>query len=184
MRSTTLLFAAGTLAATLAACGHHVDTGIHLHSGALTVANGQVVIEGQDGSQARISSTGQLTIGGQDIVVSDPQRAQLVAYFNAASGVKRHAVATGVAGAQVGVTAASEVVSGLAKGDMSGLKAKVESQAGEVKRQALKLCDDFTAVRAAQDALTAELAAFKPYAVVSERDTADCAKDLHTASTQ
>ena len=62
---------------------------------------------------------------------------------------------------------------------MSDLKAKVEAQANEVRRQAMKICDNLADVRAAQDALAAQLDAFKPYAVVSARETADCAKDLH-----
>jgi hypothetical protein len=168
-------------AATLVACGHPTTSSVSLHNGGLSLRDGQVVIDGPGGSQARISSTGQLVIGGHEVAVSGAQRAELVRYHSAASAVVSHAVATGAAGAAVGVAAVTSVASGLAKGDMSEVKAKVETQADELKRQALKMCDDLTAMRAAQDALSAGLEAFRPYAVVSARDAADCARDLRSA---
>jgi hypothetical protein len=178
------LLATATALTALAACGHSSPgSDVSLHDGALAVRNGQVVIAGANGTEARVSSDGRLTIGGEEVAVSDAQRAQLVTYAKAATAVVQDAAATGVAGAAVGATAANGIVAGLAKGDLSDLKTKIESQAGEVERQALKLCDDLMAMRAAQQALTAELAAFRPYAVISEHDAADCAKSRRSAST-
>ena len=178
-RTTALLVTAALLTA-LAACGHSSSSkpAVNAHGGSMRMVDGQVVISGTDGTEARISPQGRLTIRDADVSVTEGQRAQLVSYYNAASGVYEHAASTGMAGAQVGVTAATSVASGLAKGDMSDVKAKIEAQAGEVKRQALKICDNLAEVRAAQDALSGQIPAFKPYAVVSERETADCARDL------
>jgi hypothetical protein len=178
-RTTTFLIGTAVLA-TLTACGHSTSPSsgsVVAHGGSLRMADGQVIISGSDGTEARISPEGRLTIGSGNVTVSDGERAQLVAYYNAASAVYEHGAATGMAGAQLGMTAASGAASGLANGDMSDMKAKVAAQAGEVKRQALKICENLNEVRAAQDALAGQIPAFKPYAVVSERETSDCARD-------
>ncbi|HUO80310.1 MAG TPA: DUF2884 family protein [Steroidobacteraceae bacterium] len=178
MRTMTFV-AAATCVAVLAACGHSKPApAAGPHSGSLRVEDGQVVIAGAGGGEARVSPDGRLTVGGADVSVTEGQRAQLANYYKAASAVFDHAVATGSAGAAVGAAAASGVASGLAKGDMSDLKAKVEAQAGEVRRQAAKMCESLKEARAAQDALAAQLPAFQPYAVISEKETADCARDL------
>ncbi|HUO95927.1 MAG TPA: hypothetical protein VMT92_06815 [Steroidobacteraceae bacterium] len=167
------------LIAALAACDH--DSHISIHTGGLTLKDGRVVIHGSDGTEATVSKEGEFSIAGKPIGVTEGERADLTRYYRAANDVVGHAAATGVAGAKVGVTAADAVVTGLAKGDMSEVKGKVQAQAEEVKRQALKLCDDIKEVRAAQEVLRAALPAFQPYAVVGEHDVTDCGKDVHDA---
>ncbi len=146
------------------------------------MADGEVVISGRDGTAARVAADGRLRIGAAEVSLSDGQRAQFVAYYGAARAVYRHAASTGMAGALLGVTAATGVATGvatgIAKGDLSDLNAKIEAQADEVKREALKICDSLGELRSVQDALAAELPAFTPYAVVSVRETRDCGKDL------
>ena len=173
-----LQLAAGGVALTLAACGHYTATAVSPHSGPLTLRDDQVVVEGRDGSEARISPAGGLAVGGREVAVSAAERAELVGYYNSALAITRPAAATGGAGDAVGLTAASEVLAGLPKGDMSGVKPKVETQAVKVKREARRLCEDLVAIRAAHDKLAATLAASRPYAVVTEHDGADCAKNL------
>ena len=175
--------AAGTLTVALAGCGHDATPDVNVHWGGLNLRDGLVAIRGADGTEATVSADGQLAISGRAVAVSDAERTELARYFSSASAVVAHAKATGAAGAQVGVTAANAVVSGIMKGDMSELKSKVETQAGEVKRQALALCGDVGALRAAQEAVQAEVPAFRLYAIVAERDALDCARDLHSAST-
>jgi len=169
-------------AAMLAACDH--DTHISIHSGGLTLKDGRVVIQGTDGTEATVSKEGELAIAGTPVTVNEAERADLTRYYRAANDVVGHAAATGVAGAQVGATAASAVASGLAKGDMSEVKGKIEAQAEEVKRQALTLCDDIKEVRAAQEVLKGALPAFQPYAVVAEHDVVDCGKDVRDAGSR
>ena len=166
-------------AVALVACGH--DTHVSIHSGGLTLRDGRVVIRGSDGTEATVSKEGELAIAGQPVAVAEAERADLTRYYRAANDVVGHAAATGVAGAEVGATAASAVANGLAKGDMSEVRGKVEAQAEEVKRQALKLCDDIKEVRAAQEVLRAALPKFEPYAVVGEHDVVDCGKDVRDA---
>jgi hypothetical protein len=68
-----------------------------------------------------------------------------------------------------------EVITGLASGDTSNIGSKVEEKSKVVTAEAGKLCGAAAALRGAQDALAAELEAFKPYAVFKDSD-ADCNK--------
>lgn len=165
----------------LAACGHKDSApGDSAHRGTMTMRDGQIAISAA-GGEALVSAEGRLAINGAPVAVSEGQRAELANYYKAAAGVVQHSVDTGAAGAAVGVTAATGVVSGIAKGDMSDMKAKIEAQAEAVRREALKICDSLEEARGSQDRLAAQLDAFKPYAVISARETADCARDLRAA---
>jgi Protein of unknown function (DUF2884) len=180
LRTTTYLATAGfAIALALAACGRSsTSPDVSRHVGSFNLRDGAVVISAAAAPEARVASDGRLTIDGRDVAVSDAQRAALVRYYDAATGVLQSAMATGAAGAEVGQAAASGVAAGLAKGDVSDLKAKVEAQAEDVRRQATKICESLAEVRAAQDALAAQLPAFGPYTVVSAEETASCAESL------
>jgi hypothetical protein len=163
--------------ATLGACGHHMHPSINLLHGKVHVADGRLEINAGAG-EADVSADGQLTIGGQPVAVTPGQRAQLVAYYRAAAAVMDHALATGVAGAKVGAAAAGAVTDGILKGDMSGVKDKVRTQADAVRRDALLICADLSAMRSAQETLNAGLPAFQPYAIVSPGDVTLCTTGL------
>lgn len=176
---TTTLLATVIAAAALAACGHSSTSDDRAAtSGSFNIQDEQVVITAKGVPEARVTADGRLTIDGQDVSLTEGQRAQLISYYNAATGVVGHAAETGAAGARVGAAAVSGVAAGLGKGDMSDLKANVEAQAATVRREALKICDNLADMRAAQDALAAQVEAFKPYAVVSARETTECANGL------
>jgi predicted short-subunit dehydrogenase-like oxidoreductase (DUF2520 family) len=176
MRSRSRL-AMAVLGAGLAACGQHAET-INLAHGHLRLRGSEVTITRTQGPDAQIASGGALRIGGEPVVLAPEQRREVENYYNATVAIREHAIATGKAGAEVGLAAAKEVVSGLAHGDASQIGPRVEAKAEDVKRTALGICRDLEAIRAAQQALVATLAAFRPYAVVEEADVEDCAKDL------
>jgi hypothetical protein len=185
MRRTTPLLAIVSATLALAACGRSATSpDVSLHAGSFNVRDGQVVISANPAPEARISSDGRLTIDGRDVAVSEVQRAELVSYYRAATGVLQQAIATGAAGAGVGAAAVSGIAAGFAKGDLSELKGKVEAQANVVRHEAMKICENLADLRTAQDALAAQLPAFQPYAVVSAHEAASCAEDLqqHPAS--
>jgi hypothetical protein len=172
--------AAAVLLVAASACGDHsgsrVATTGESGLGALHVGDGGVTITRRGGPDARISADGRLTVGSQEVAVNDAQRAQLVAYYASATALVEHAKATGRAGAAVGAAAVTEVVSGLVKGDTSQIGAKVELKANAVKQEARMLCDAAASLRATQSALSADLIAFRPYAVIRD-DQSNCKKD-------
>jgi hypothetical protein len=168
---------AAALGAGLAACGEHSET-IRLAHGHLRLEGSEVTITRNQAPDAHLARGGALRIGGESVVLSPEQRLQVENYYNATVAIREHAIATGKAGAEVGLAAAKEVVSGLAHGDTSQIGPKIQAKAEDVKRTAMGICNDIEAIRSAQQALVGTLEAFRPYAVVEEADVSDCGRDL------
>lgn len=168
------------LAAALAACSGDDGAGkspslsisskADISIGDLRFEDGAVVITPKSGPEGRVRADGHFFAGSDEVALEDAQRPLLFAYYSAARSFVEHAKATGVAGAAVGATAASEVVKGLASGDTSKIGANIEQSADAVKQEAARLCRSARKLRAAQDALAAALDAFKPYAVVKDEN--------------
>jgi hypothetical protein len=179
MNRTVLVSA--SLAVGLLGCGDH-SRSISVAHGHLTVYAHEVRIEHSGAPDARITEGGMLRIGSEEVALTPEQKTTAAAYYAAAMAIPAHGIATGKAGAEVGVAAVKEVASGLARGDTSQIGAKVEAKADAVKEAALQICADLEAVRAAQESLAASLDAFKPYAVVTAADVGDCARDLRKSN--
>jgi hypothetical protein len=162
----------------LAACGSHEHVVISSGSDAFTVSDGKVVLHGTGGSTAEIGADGVLAIDGKPVAVTDAQRATLLRYHATAMQFIDHAKETGVAGAEVGVAAATEVVKGLASGDTSKIGERIEAKVGPVKAAAGKLCEDLATIAELQTALSTDLAAFKPFSVIGDNEPAKCRRDL------
>lgn len=176
MNKTVAVLSALAVAACLG-CGDHVQS-VTLSHGRLRIFAHEVTIERSGGAAAHLLEGGVLKIGSDEQALNPEQKALVESYYAAALSITKHGIETGKAGAEVGATAAKEVVSGLVHGDTSQIGAKVEASAEKVKEKALKICDDLTAMRTAQESLASSLPAFEPYRAVSESDVADCAKDI------
>lgn len=180
----TTLTRAGLLVAmlALAACGRHepnsatTDQSIQgtIHLGSLGIGADVVTIRRDGYPDARISGDGRLTIGDRDIPVTESQRGELLAYHAAAMQLREHGKDTGLAGAKAGAAAVGAVISGLVKGEPDSIGPKVEAKVADVKETARQLCDDIADMRKAQDALAAEVEAFRPYATLKDSDESDC----------
>jgi len=176
--------AVALFATQLAACGRSAPEsgsevgdsafGTVISIGSLGISRDAVTIRPEGRPDARILPGGRLTIDGRDIAVNAAQRAQLVAYHDAAMQLREHGKQTGIAGAKVGLAAIGAVISGLAAGDPKSIGPKVTAEAERVKQAALKLCEDLARMRQAQDALAVELEAFRPYATIGAGDLSDC----------
>lgn len=181
-----------TIAATLAACSRSEpepaakpDAGDRalaaiINIGGLALARDVVTIRAAGQPEARIEAGGKLLVDGREVAVNEAQRAELVAYHAAAMQLRESAKDTGIAGARVGVAAAGAVLEGLAKGDPDSIGPKVEAEAAKVKQVAGKVCDDLAAIHKAQQALAADLEAFRPYAAVKESDVTECRDGVRT----
>lgn len=142
--------------------------------GNLRISSDTITLRQTGEPDARILPGGRLFIGDQEIPVTEAQGAHLRDYHDAAMLLRVHAKDTGIAGAKVGIAAVGAVIDGLLKGEPDGIGPRVEEEAGKVKRAALELCEDIATMRKAQDALSADLAAFRPYATLEESDELDC----------
>lgn len=176
-------------AATLAACGRSEperpatpardDSALTavINIAGLALSGDQVRIRASAAPEARIEAGGRLFVDGQEIPINDAQRAELVAYHAAAMQLRENAKQTGIAGAKVGIAAAGAVLEGLATGDPDSIGPRVEAEAQKVQETALRMCDDLAALKSAQDALAADLEAFRPYATIDEDDVSGCRRD-------
>lgn len=160
----------------LAGCG--VSTTVNADGGSFSIDNGKVVFNTKGAPRAEISADGSFTIDGKPVALDDAQRANLVKYHAQAMRFIEHAKDTGAAGAAVGVAAVKEVASGLASGDTSKVGERVEAKADIVRQAADKLCTDLDEISTLQKEIGAQLAAFKPYGIVGDRDPAQCHKDV------
>lgn len=151
--------------------------------GSLGLSRDSVRIRPEGLPEARIFPGGRLVIDGNEVEVTDAERAELVAYHAAAMQLGQHAKDTGIAGAKVGLAAVGAVIGGLAKGEPESIGPKVEAEAAKVKEAARLLCEDIAAMRKAQDSLAAELEEFRPYATIEEADEQDCRRGLESPDT-
>lgn len=178
-------------AATLAGCGRSepkpeappagADDGtftLSIKVGSLGLSRDSVRIRPEGLPEARIFPGGRLVIDGNEVEVTDAERAELIAYHAAAMQLGVHAKDTGIAGAKVGLAAVGAVIGGLAKGAPDSIGPKVEAEAAKVKEAARLLCEDIAAMRKAQDALVVELEEFRPYATLEEADELECRRGL------
>lgn len=146
---------------------------LNLGSGNLSFDGDAVVLKRGD-SKARISANGDLTIDGKAVTIDDAQRKDLVAYHGAARQLRTNALATGQAGVKLAKDVVSDVLTGIAKGDTSGIERSAELKAQNVKRAAARICGDLGAMRAAQDRLAGTLEAFEPFATIDQAALDDC----------
>lgn len=158
----TFLTLAGTalLAATLAAC----SPGIHGKFGYnVTFDNGELVSHAPGHPDANISADGSLKIGGKAVATTPQQRALLRDYYAQSKSAIDAGVATGKAGVKLGAHAVSEAIKSAFAGDSAAADKALDAQSNAINASAEKLCTDIRQLHDTQQAIAAELPAFKPY---------------------
>lgn len=135
-----------------------------------------VAVHRHAGPDAVVSAAGELAIAGQVIALSSAQKDLVAQYFAHASALRDDGLATGMAGASTALTAISSVVSGLANGEPDKIGPAVDAKAAKIEEHVQKLCRDLHELAAAQDALAASLPAFRPYALIAEKDVDRCTR--------
>lgn len=181
LRTTGLLLTA----ALLAACGDGTShTSIitsnssSLVDGGITLHHDKVTLHVHGAPNAVIDAEGNLAIERKPVAIDAAQRALLLDYYRNTLAVQQHGIATGKAGVAIAGEAIGSVVKGLASGDTDGIGKEVDAEAGKVELEAKKICGDLANIKAAQDSLASQLAAFKPYAaIVDDSAVADCRND-------
>lgn len=154
------------------ACGHNENGNSFTHFS--VVDDSHLAIHAHDTAAAVIAVDGNLRIEGQPVALAPAQQALLKDYYAGIVALRRDAIATGAAGLATASTALSSVVSGLANGDPDSIGAKVDEKAAKLDAAAAKICVDLASIRMQQDAIAAQLPAFRPYALLDAREVADC----------
>ncbi|WP_363797204.1 DUF2884 domain-containing protein [Lysobacter firmicutimachus] len=142
----------------------------------VSLSGDRIQVRGQGGALAEIGPDGALSIDGRAVALAPAQLDASRRYYVQAMGMTQDGIAVGKAGAALAGKAVGNVISGLTQGDTESIERKVEADAKEVERQALRLCERMASLRAAQDELAGALPAFQPFAVVDADSVDDCKK--------
>lgn len=124
---------------------------------------------------AKIAPGGDFSISGKAVAIDDAQRALLVAYRErfvaiAQAGQELSARSTGAAADKIG-----DAIGGVfGDADPNDLSEELKSEGEKMTTAAGRICDTLPALHDAQNALTAALPEFKPYAHIVEADVAAC----------
>jgi hypothetical protein len=158
---------------TIAGCSNEVNGSFtHLNQ----INKTQFAVHRHDGPDAIVSKTGELSIAGASVNLDAAQKALVIRYFADAIALRDDGFATGMAGASTAITALSSVVSGLASGEPDKIGTDVEAKAAQVEAKAMKVCGDLHDLAATQNALSASLPDFRPYALISDKEVDECRK--------
>ncbi|HET7922221.1 MAG TPA: DUF2884 family protein [Gammaproteobacteria bacterium] len=154
--------------------GDHVgdSTGIHLE-------HDEVVIDGDTGQRARITSDGELFIDGKAVAVDAGQRAQLREYAKTTHDIETRAVRLGLDAAGFAMDVAGEAFALLAAGgDEDAVERHADARAKQFQQRALPICADVDVLRNIQEHLAATLPAFKPFSVIDDDEADECRDGL------
>ncbi len=124
--------------------------------------------------KAQISPQGDLLIGGKAVAVTDAQRALLLKHRANVIAIAESGMALGVQGADLGMKAAGEAMKSIFTGNSEEIEKRVKAEADKIEAEAKKLCDKLPPMLESQNALSASLPEFKPYATMDQSDIDDC----------
>lgn len=169
-----LLFACLLFAPVLAACSDtdiagngHVNGNLHIN-----FDSAGLVINAPGKPNAHIDAAGDLRIGDTLAAVTPAQRESLKSYYARAMGVRDDGIATGKAGAALGLHAVGSVFGNLLSGTPDKIDKDMDTRGRTVETAAQHLCDDLVQLKATQETIAAQLPAFRPYQVF--RGKVDC----------
>ncbi|MDI1253254.1 DUF2884 family protein [Thermomonas sp.] len=129
--------------------------------------------------KAEITPQGDLLIEGKTVAVTPAQRQQLLAYRGQIIGVAEAGMAIGAKGADIAGEALGGVVGAIfgGKDGEKDFEQRMEAQGKRIEAEAMRLCTQMPALLASQQALSASIPEFKPYARMTQEDIDDCGKD-------
>ena len=165
---------AAVLALLLAGCTseHPGDTGsVFRH---FSIVDGAIAVHAEGITDTMVDADGGLTIAGNAIATGAGQRQLLARYHDGILQLRSDGVAVGRAGIRTAGKAIGSVVAGLVSGKPDKIEAKVDARAREVEQRVAELCDTLRGIRSTQDAIAAQVEAFRPYATITADDAGHC----------
>jgi hypothetical protein len=126
--------------------------------------------------KAEITPAGELLIEGKAVATTPEQKALVLAYRGELLGVVGDGMAIGMEGARVGIDAAASALKGVLAGqDGDEIGKQVGEQAkAKIQPMVAQLCTRLPGLLSAQQALSAALPEFAPYATMDQADVDDC----------
>ncbi|MEO7148628.1 MAG: hypothetical protein ABIY40_01600 [Rhodanobacteraceae bacterium] len=161
------LFACLLLAPALAACSDSDIGGSgHFNGGfGVNFDNAGLVINASGKPSAHINANGDLRIGDALVTVTPAQRELLKGYYGEAMAVRDDGIATGKAGAALGLHAVGSVFGNLLSGTPDKIDQDMDTRSKSVDASAQHLCGDIMQLKTIQQNLAAQLPTFRPYQV-------------------
>jgi len=162
---------------------------IQLNGFNVTGKNRSVVIgNGNDASDTRpkaeITPQGELLIDGRKVAATPQQQALLKEYRGNIEQIALAGMDVGVAGADLGMKAATEAIGAVFSGNSDQVDQRMEAEAQQIEAAAMKLCGYLPAMLDTQTRLAAAMPEFRPYATMDQSDVDDCHRDGSTTAEQ
>lgn len=143
--------------------------------------NGTRLGGGSDLPQAEITAVGDFSIEGQPVTLDARQREHVMAYREQMLGVIGAGMDIGIQGADLAGKALKQVFDGLLSGNPDQIQDRVRAESDAIEASAQQLCLRLPALLAAQDTLADSVAAFKPYATLTQADIDRCSESSTTS---
>ncbi|HEX2083747.1 MAG TPA: hypothetical protein VHF86_09740 [Xanthomonadaceae bacterium] len=155
--------------------------GVHVSGKGISIGTSN----GNNGQpKAEITPQGELLIEGRKIDATPEQHALLLQYRKHVEDIALAGMDIGAAGAELGVKAATEALTGVFSGNPDRIEQRIEAEAGKIKASAMKLCDRLPAMLDTQTKLAAAMPEFRPYATMDQSDIDECYDESRTAGAQ
>jgi hypothetical protein len=147
-----------------------ISDGMHIQ------INGHTIDRPSGKTKAEITPQGDLLIDGKAVTVTPAQRGLLLQYRQNIIRIAEAGMDIGVQGADLGMKAASEAISGIFSGNGDKVEEKIKPEAQKIEAAAQSLCKLLPPMLATQNELAATLSEFRPYARMTQDDISDCMK--------
>lgn len=152
------------------------------HFGISADDGGRIRITTEAGQVAEITAEGKLFVQGKAVDVAPKDRALLAKYVETVKALVPRSEEIGAVGGALAGAIVQRVMTDLLNGEDGeriGTDAKSEV-AGVMKRVGV-VCDRLETIRGYQDRIAADVPAFRPFALLTSKDVAQCRKGLHDA---
>lgn len=134
--------------------------------------------------KAEITPAGELLIDGRKVAANAQQQALLKEYRGHVEKIALAGMDVGVAGADLGMKAATEAIGAVFSGNGDQVEQRMEAEAKRIEAAAMTLCGYLPAMLDTQDRLAAAMPEFRPYATMDQADVDDCRRDGATTAAQ
>ncbi|WP_233263028.1 hypothetical protein [Cognatiluteimonas profundi] len=145
-----------------------ISDGMHIQ------INGHSIDRPSGKTKAEITPQGDLLLQGTAVAVTPAQRELLLQYRQHIIHIAEAGMDIGVQGADLGMKAASEAISGIFNGNADKVEERIKPETQKIEAAAEQLCDRLPPMLVTQKALAASLPAFRPYATMTDADISDC----------
>ncbi len=145
------------------------------------VEQGRVIITNDTGNHAVITQQGTLTIEGNSVAVSPRAKRDLLQYVQTTQEIRQQGMDVAKHAGSFAMGIVGDVFSGLFSGKSEqDIERNANHSAAEFKQSVLPICESVQKLIQVQDAVVVEVAAFKPYAVIEDKDASDCMQGVNS----